>query len=330
MRGSGFFRGLLWSCGLMVGLLVSHSSAQPTLAITSIAAVADIVGQVGGDRLEVVTLIPAGASPHTYEPTPEQVRRFSGARVFFRVGLGLEFWLDKLVQAAKNPGLRHVDLSQGIETLPTPAADLPSKLRESALREPSSEHATRTGELSMESHREDAHRHGTADAHYWLDPVRMQHVVTTIEQVLRELDPEHASSYTEHAQHVRANLDNLHQEILQQTQGLQNRRFIALHSAWTYFAPRYALEQVAVVEPFPGREPSPRYLADLVALMKREGVGTILVEPQLNAAAAQALARETGARVGMLDPYGGQGLPGRDTYMALMRYNVAQLLSALR
>jgi zinc transport system substrate-binding protein len=84
-----------------------------------------------------------------------------------------------------------------------------------------------------------------------------------------------------------------------------------------------------VVEALPGREPSPRYLADLAQLMRREGVLAVVVEPQLTATAARALARETGARVGMMDPYGGPGVPGRQNYLDLMRYNVAELVKLL-
>lgn len=326
MRNIRLLRVVLWCCGLIVGLLSPHAFAQRILAIASIFPLADLVEQVGGDRLEVVTLIPSGASPHTYEPTPEQVRRLSQARVFFQVGLGLEFWIDKLVRAAQNPHLRRVDLSQGIETLPTPSAELQPKPERGSQRD----QARKTPRSLKESQHKATHKHEAWDAHYWVDPVRMQQVATTVTQVLQELDPEHASGYTERAKRVRADLEELHQEILQRTLGLQDRRFIALHSAWTYFAPRYNLEQVAVIEPFPGREPSPRYLADLVQLMQRERVRAILVEPQLSAVAAQALARETGAKVGMLDYLGGPGISGRDSYQALMRYNVTQLIQVLQ
>jgi zinc transport system substrate-binding protein len=85
-----------------------------------------------------------------------------------------------------------------------------------------------------------------------------------------------------------------------------------------------------VVEPFPGREPSPRYLAGLVQLMQRERVRAVVIEPQLSTTAAQALARETGARVGLMDPYGGPAVPGRESYVDLMRYNVAELVKLLQ
>jgi ABC-type Zn uptake system ZnuABC Zn-binding protein ZnuA len=299
--------------------------AQRHVAIASIFPVADLAQRVGGERWRVLTLIPAGASAHTYEPTPEQVRQLSQAQVFFRIGLGLEFWLEKLVRAAKNPTLSVSDLSEGIDPLPTPSA---------ALQPPSPEHShpghVHGSPPPAKESSPQVHTHEAPDAHYWLDPVRMQEVVSRMAQVFRALDPEHAPDYHERAERVRLDLDNLHQEIRQRTQALPHRRFIAMHSAWTYFAPRYNLEQVAVIEPFPGREPSPRYLADLAKFMQREGVNAVVVEPQLSPTAAQALARETGAKIGMLDPTGGPGVPGRDSYAALMRYNVAELMKLLQ
>jgi zinc transport system substrate-binding protein len=319
---------LIAACALCLGIILGHSTvvaaAQRMIAIASIFPVADIVQQVGGERWDVLTLLPAGASAHTYEPTPEQVRQFAQASVFFQVGLGLEFWLEKLVRAAKNPALVPVDLSDGIDTIPTPSPELPRMPRKGARREllPHQHHTS-----TEESH---SHRAGIPDAHYWLDPIRMLQVVRRIEQELIKVDPEAAGLYTERAQRVRTDLELLHAEIMQHTAGLSNRRFIALHAAWTYFAPRYNLVQAAVIEPFPGREPSPRYLAGLAQLMRREQVGAVVIEPQLSTTAAQALARESGARVGLMDPYGGPGVPGRESYVNLMRYNAAALAELLQ
>lgn len=325
MRGVpviGIVMAYLW---LLLGSGVSAAAGLRMGAIASIFPLTDIVQQVGGEHWDVTTLIPAGASAHTYEPTPEQVRQLAEARVFFQVGLGLEFWLEKLVRATENAELVRVDLSQAIETLPAPSPEVPSPSRKG------------TGHGQEQLHRPSArgdhdhsHMQTGADVHYWLDPVRMQQVVSHVEQVFVRLDPEQARLYAERAQRVRMALEALHAEILRQTQGLQNRRFIALHAAWTYFAPRYDLWQAAVIEPFPGREPSPRYLADLARFLRREKVDAIVIEPQLTAAAAQALARETGARVGMLDPYGGPGVLGRESYLDLMRYNAAALTTLLQ
>jgi zinc transport system substrate-binding protein len=323
MRSRPLITGVMILLGVILGLYTPAAPGQRMIAIASIFPVADLVQQIGGERWETLTLLPAGASAHTYEPTPEQVRQLAQASAFFRIGLKLEFWLEKLVYAAKNPVLVNVDLSEGIETIPTPSAELPTAPQKGARPGPAPHH--------RQSSREHQHGHGYGepDAHYWLDPIRMLQVVSRIEQELTKLDPEDAKSFAERAQRVRTDLEQLHAEIVQRTEGLQNRRFIALHAAWTYFAPRYNLVQAAVVEPFPGREPSPRYLAGLAQLMRREQVQAVVIEPQLNTTAAQALARETGAQVGLMDPYGGPGVPGRDSYMGLMRYNVAALVKLL-
>jgi ABC-type Zn uptake system ZnuABC Zn-binding protein ZnuA len=323
MRSLQIIRGFIICLGLILGFCASAGATQRMIAIASIFPVADLVQHIGGERWEVLTLLPAGASAHTYEPTPEQVRQLAQAGIFFQIGLGLEFWLEKLVRAAKNPALVSVDLSEDIETIPTPSPELPPMLQKDARRG-----------LTLQQHQsskeeQHVHAHAGPDAHYWLDPIRMLQVVSRIEHELTKLDPEYARLYAERAQRVATNLEQLHAEIIQRTEGLQNRRFIALHAAWTYFAPRYNLVQAAVVEPFPGREPSPRYLAGLAQLMRREQVHAVVIEPQLSTTAARALARETGARVGLMDPYGGPGVPGRQSYMALMRSNVAELVKLL-
>ncbi|HSF31029.1 MAG TPA: metal ABC transporter substrate-binding protein [Candidatus Tectomicrobia bacterium] len=323
MRSVRGIRACIIGLGLTLGLCASAGAAQRMIAVASIFPLADLVQQIGGERWEVLTLLPAGASAHTYEPTPEQVRQLAQAGVFFQVGLGLEFWLEKLVRAAKNPALVHVDLSEGIATIPTPLPALPSTSRKGMRRQPAShQHYAAEGERHTQAH-------GGADAHYWLDPIRMLQVASRIEQELTKVDPKLASLYAENGHRVRTDLQQLHAEIMQRTEALPNRRFIALHAAWTYFAPRYNLVQAAVVEPFPGREPSPRYLASLAQLMRREQVLAVVVEPQLSTSAAQALARETGARVGLMDPYGGPGVPGRESYVDLMRHNVAALVKLL-
>jgi zinc transport system substrate-binding protein len=309
--------------GLELGLCTSAGAAPRMIAVASIFPVADVAQQIGGERWEVLTLLPAGASAHTYEPTPEQVRQFAQAGIFFRIGLGLEFWLEKLVRVAANPTLVDVDLSEGIKTLPAPSPELPATPPRSVRRGAALE------QRHLPTEKSHVHQHTGPDAHYWLDPLRMLQVVNRIEQEFSKLDPEEAELYAGRGQDVRTHLEQLHAEIIQRTAGLPSRRFIALHAAWTYFAPRYNLVQAAVVEPSPGREPSPRYLAGLAQLMRREQVQAVVIEPQLSATAAQALARETGARIGLLDPYGGPGVPGRGSYVALMRYNVAALAKLL-
>src|SRR5918999_4042402 len=117
MRSLQSMRGFTVGLGLVLGLCTSSEATQRLIAIATIFPVTDMVQQVGGERWEVLTLLPAGASAHTYEPTPEQVRQLTQAGIFFQIGLGLEFWLEKLVRATRHPALVNVDLSEGMATM---------------------------------------------------------------------------------------------------------------------------------------------------------------------------------------------------------------------
>jgi zinc transport system substrate-binding protein len=286
-----------WITGwLFLGLLLAGigaegaGSADRILVAASIAPLADFARQVGGDRIEAITLIPPGASPHTYELKPSQVRQVAGARLLILNGAGLEYWADKLIRAASNPMLEVVDTSRGIPLL-------------------------------------DAGAHG-ANPHIWLDPQQAMRQVEHIRDALARLDPGHAAAYRENAARFLAELQGLDREIAAEVRGWRTKQFIAFHPAWVYFARRYGLEQAGVIERSPGREPSPAELARIVETAKRVGARAIFAEPQFSPKAAEAIARESGARVLFLDPLG-SSLKDR-SYLAMMRSNVFQMAPALR
>jgi zinc transport system substrate-binding protein len=238
----------------------------------------------------VISLIPPGASPHTYEPTPSQVRRVARARLLVLNGAGLEFWADKLVRAAGNRDLHVVTTSQGMPLL-------------------------------------DEGDHG-ANPHVWLD-VRLAMVqVEHIRDALIRVDPAHAAVYRQNASAYLNVLQRLDTEIADQVRSWRQRQFVSFHPAWVYFARRYGLQQAGVVEPSPGREPSPGDIAQVVEIARRIHARAIFAEPQFSPKAAQVIARESGARVLFLDPLG--STHERFNYVALMRYNLAQMASALR
>jgi ABC-type Zn uptake system ZnuABC Zn-binding protein ZnuA len=117
-------------------------------------------------------------------------------------------------------------------------------------------------------------------------------------------------------------LERLHREIITTIDGFSRKKFISYHSAWNYFARRYGLEEIAAVEPFPGQEPSARWLAQLVHLAKEYQVDVLFAEPQLSSKTAKVIAGEIKGRVLILDPLGGAGIEGRECYLDLIRFNL--------
>lgn len=284
--------GLLWTLLILSLLLAAPARAEnPFLTAASIGPLADFTAQVGGDRVKVITLVPPGASPHTYEPTPFQVSQVARARLLVLNGAGLEFWAQKLIHAADNPRLEVVYTSRGIPLI-------------------------------------DEGPHG-ANPHVWLDVSLAMVQVARIRDALVRADPAHAGSYRRNAAAYLERLRRLDAEIAARVRTWKQRQFIAFHPAWVYFARRYGLREVAVVEKSPGREPSPTDLAGIVEIARRIHARAIFAEPEFSSKAAEIVARESGARVVFLDPLGSTP-PKYLSYIGMMRYNVAQMASVLR
>ncbi len=289
---------------LFVGLACgSHTDSDKLKVVATIFPLADFVKNVGGDRVEVVTLMSAGDSPHTWEPSPEQVKTIADARLIVINGAGLEFWIAKVVEAAASPDLVTVDTSifPGIEgSLLTADED---------------------------GHGVDDSQHGI-NPHIWLDPVLAQKQVEAIAQALVMADPENKDRYLENAAAYVAELKALDDEIKDTTESFSIRQFIAFHPAWTYFANRYGLVEAAVIEESPGQDSS-AHKKEVIDLARALNIKAIFAEPQFNSEAAQSIADEVGAEVLFLDPIGDPELSERDSYIKLMRYNVDQMRLAM-
>jgi zinc transport system substrate-binding protein len=268
----------------------SASGNSPIQVAASVEPLADFTRQVGGAEVDVITLVPPGASPHIYELRPSQVAQVSRARLLILIGAGLEYWADDLVKAVANPELQVIDTSRGIPLIG----------------------AGRAG----------------ANPHIWLDVRQAMTQVRAIEAGLIRADPSRGEAYRSRAASYLKKLAALDEEIAREVKSWKTKEFIAFHPAWVYFARRYGLKQAAVIEQSPGREPSPAELARIVETAKRIGARAIFAEPQFSSKAADTIAQETGARVLFLDPLG-SSLADR-SYISMMRYNVAQMAEALK
>lgn len=263
----------------------------------------DWAREVGGGRVDVTLLLPGGISPHAYEPRPRDVRKLSQADIFLRMGLGLDAWSEKLVTATANRELLVLTLSDGMTPL-----RIPKILGSREGGEP--------------------HEKGD-DPHMWLDPLLARRMVARMAEAFSRKDPEGREYFSRRAHRYREKLLELHREIEAGVRGFRTRSAVTFHSAFAYFFRRYGIELAAVLEPFPGREPSPRYLKGVVELMRGLRQKVIFAEPQLSPKVAEVLAKELNGRVETLDPLGGPDVPGRANYLDLMRYNLKGLKKAL-
>ena len=289
---------------LCLSLLFSSvpASADKIKVVATIAPLADFSRQVGGNKVEVTLLLPPGASPHTYEPTPKVVREISQAGLFLKIGSGLEFWADRMLQSAP-ANIVIVDSSAGVDLI------------KGAWHNHGHDHQKQDEQANT-------------DPHIWLDPLICSQIIMKIEAALSRIDPSNALYYKKNAAVYQEKLRELDKEISGRTRLFRTREYVTFHSAWNYFSRRYGLKVAAVIEESPGKEPSPRHVKKIIEILKRLNTSVIFAEPQFSPKIAETIAREAGSKVLFLDPEGGQ--KGRETYIEMMRYNLAVMEKALR
>jgi ABC-type Zn uptake system ZnuABC Zn-binding protein ZnuA len=215
----------------------------------------------------------------------------------------LEVWVGSLVKSASNKNLTVVTTSKGI-----------ALVREHESREPTN----RMGR--------GARRFG--NPHVWLDPENAKIMLRHITDAFSAADPQHAGDYRKRQADYLIELDRLQSELTMRVRDLPDRRIIVHHPAWPYFARRFGFQVFGEILSQPGSESSAQHLQRLIATMRKEHIHVIVSEPQLNQKIPEVLAHETGARVVVLTPLPG-ALPGTETYLDMLRYNVHQLARTL-
>ena len=308
----------LLSLALTLATSLSHAqAAAPLQVVVSIQPYQDIVERVAGDRAAVSTILPPGASPHSFDPTPSQAARIARADLVIMNG-GLDLWLVRLVEATA-PGTPVLTVMDAIDFSPLEG-------HEHAHDQDDAEHDADEHEDHAE-HEEHAHSPLGVNSHIWLDPVLMLQAVDAIAAALTDLDPAGADAYATNASTVRHELVELDAQLRELLAPVAGAPFVPFHDAWVYFAERYGLNIVVTLEPFPGREPSPRYVAEAVRDVISSGARAIFAERQLGSRSADVVAQSAGVAVAVLDPLGGE--PGPVTYEALLLWNAAEIVAAL-
>ncbi|WP_392545251.1 metal ABC transporter substrate-binding protein [Oryzobacter telluris] len=295
----------LAACGSASGSADGAASGGADLTVTAAFYPLQWASErVGGDRVAVSSLTKPGAEPHDLELTPKAVGELSSSDVVVYLK-GFQPAVDEAV--ATQGGDAALDVS--------PEADLTL-----AATDDGHDHA---GESPAEH---DAHAEGARDPHFWLDPVRLQAVVTAIGERFATADAPHAAEYRANAAALVKDLGALDTEFAQGLAQCRSDELVTGHAAFGYLAARYGLSQEGIAGISPDAEPDAATLRELTAHVKEHGVTTVYGETLVDPALAQTLARETGAEVAVLDPIEGltDTSKGKD-YLEVMRSNLAVL-----
>jgi ABC-type Zn uptake system ZnuABC Zn-binding protein ZnuA len=276
------------------------------LVVATTSDVASLVTAVGGDLVQVKTVIPPTANPEEFEPKATDLATLMDADLIVRVGLGYDFCIDRLTDRLGRPdlqqgGTRSVDVSTGIPLL------------EVTGRDPAAG---------------DGHGHGLANPHYWLDPANAEIITANISKVIIRLLPNGSEAVMTNRTRFLANLRERLVGWKEQLAPYQGTTFVAYHNSWPYFARRFRLNIVGFIEPKEGVAPSVAQLAALMAKIRRDGVRAIIQETHEPKRYSEMLSARTGVPVVLLAPTVGS-VPQATDYLSLMDYNVRVLADAL-
>jgi len=295
------------AAALFLLLAFAPPAALARLQVVATSAdLASLARSVGGEQVDVASLVPPARDAETFEPGPRELKRLARAQLLVRVGLGYDPWLDRALAHSANAGIQrgaagYVDASTGIALLEITAAVL----------SPAAGHA-----------------HGAGNPHYWLDPLNAEIISASILEGLARVDPGHAAQYARNRGRFLAELRQRLGAWEQRLAPYRGAAVITYHSTWPYFARRFRLNIVGFIEPRPGVPPSPSHLAALLRTAHERRVAVILRGPGEPVDAPELLAARTGARIVLLAPAVGS-LPSAPDYLSLFEYDVGLLRQAL-
>ncbi len=286
---------LLLAAGEVHPAPAQSGGGQKLVAVTTMTVLGDLIQQVGGEKVEVKALVPPGGDVHTYQPAPQDIKTVSQARIVFYNGVHLEEWLEPTIRAAGRPDFQTVVLANGLPLL------------QEAGEEP--------------------------NPHLWMDVRNAKVYVGRIRDALGKVDSPNVRYYGDRARQYLSQLDDLDTWIQEQVGTIPkaHRKLVTFHDAFPYFAKRYGLTLVGVVVESPGKEPSARESAALIRRIKQQRVPAIFAEAQFSPKLMEILAKDARVRVitSLYDDSLSSG-PEANTYIAMMKYDVTQIVNALK
>ena len=310
----------------------------PIQVVTTTNFVADWARVVGGDRVEVFSLLPVGGDPHHFQPGPRDVARVADADLVLSVGLYLEAaWLAELLHNASADESKIVALGESVDPIEFAMDDMHDDHEGEGDHEDegNGDHGDHEDEGDGDHGDHEGHAHGTFDPHFWFDPIRVKIAVNEIAARLSGIEPQNASVYFQNAADYGEQLDELHAWIQEQVSTVEPERrlLVTSHDSLSYFAEAYGFEVVGLVIPSLSThvEPSAEHIAGLVEVIREHDVPAVFGETTVSDRLAQAVARETGAELvqlysGSLGPEGS----GADTHLGMVRTNVDRIVGALK
>ena len=210
-----------------------------------------------------------GSDPHRIEALPSYMVKVSRAKLYLKVGLGLDQWADAIVDGSRNSSVQIVDCSRDVHVLEKPTGKVDASM----------------GDV-----------HPDGNPHYWLDPRNGAVVANNIADALAKADPKNATQYHARAEAFGKDAQAAWERNAEAAKKLGSHEVFTYHRSWSYFADAFGLDVVNTVEPVPGIPPTAKHLAEMVDMAKARKVGLLIQEPYFASDGGKFLEREAGVR----------------------------------
>ena len=290
---------------LLLALLATPALADKLPVLASFSILADLTREVGGERVDVASLVGPDQDAHVFQPAPQDVKKLAAAKVFVVNGLGFEGWLSRLSKSSGFKG-QTVVASQGVKAQ----------------------------DMAEEEHDHHDHDHGHTDPHAWHNPQNVKLYVNNIRAALTQADPAGKDYYSQRASQYSQQLDALDADARQRFAAIpaSQRKVLTSHDAFGYLAQRYQIRFLSPQGVSTDAEASAKTVAKLVRQVKAEKIRAVFVENMSDKRLLEQLSREAGVHVGgklyadALSPANGPA----PSYLKLFSHNVNSLSAAMK
>jgi zinc transport system substrate-binding protein len=316
---------LLSLASLATIMLTGTALAAPQVVVST-KPIHSLVSSVMGDVATPTLIVRGAGSPHTYSLRPSDAAALESADLVFWTGPGFELFLQdalktlstkaEIVSFADTPDLVLLDLREGGAFEAHDHGD-----------EGDHDHDHEGHDHEGHDHGHDDHAHGDeGDLHFWLNPANAGLMVTYIEDVLTNADPDNGPSYAANAEATRAAIVSLETELSAQLSPVADKPFVVFHDAYQYFERAFGLTVAGTITVSPDVAPGAGRIDELRAKVADLGATCIFAEPNFEPAVVRVISEGTEAKSGVLDPEGASLTEGPELYGQLMR-NLAQSLT---
>ncbi|MGL4760014.1 MAG: metal ABC transporter substrate-binding protein [Sarcina sp.] len=277
--------------------------------MTSIYPVKEFTEIIGGDKVSVTSMVPDNAEPHDFEPKAKDMVKLSKAKLFVYNGLGMEPWVDKVLETVNQDDITVVNTSKNAKIIDVSSEE-------------------EMGGHDHEHTEGDGHDHGRIDPHIWLSFTEVKNQAKLIEEGLIKVDPANKDYYTANYNKFVGELDSISKEYGDKFKGVPNKNFVTGHAAFAYLCRDLGLTQKSVEDAFGEGEVTPQHLKELSEYCKANNVKVIFMPDSASEKISQTLANEVGAKVVKISSL--ETKNGDKSYIDTMKENLETIYNNLK